>query len=175
VIKEAWEMDGLEVKCYYFKNDGSIPNNADLPLLFYRGALKEKTEQTEKIFNSHNWRNSWTNGVFDYHHYHSNAHEALGITRGSAALQLGGEQGDIIVVEAGDVIVLPAGTGHKRVSSSLDFQVVGAYPNGMDYNLRLGLAGEQPKVLEEINQVPLPLNDPVYGENGPLIDKWQKN
>jgi uncharacterized protein YjlB len=168
-------MDGLEVKCYYFKDDGKIPNNADLPVLFYSGALKEKTEQTEKIFNNHNWRNSWINGVFDYHHYHSNVHEALGIIQGSATLQLGGEKGEIVVVEAGDVIVLPAGTGHKRLSSSSDFQVVGAYPNGMDYNLRMGLAEERSEVLEEIQCVPIPQLDPIYGEDGPLIDKWQKN
>ncbi|QGQ99643.1 hypothetical protein EHS13_34660 [Paenibacillus psychroresistens] len=168
-------MKGLEVRSYYYEDDGKIPNNVDLPALLYVGALKEKPEQTEKIFNSHNWRNSWTNGVFRYHHYHSNVHEVLGSIRGSATLQLGGEQGDQVVVEAGDVLVLPAGTGHKRLSASSDFQVVGAYPEGMDYNLRRGLADERPEVLEEIRQVPLPLLDPIYGENGPLVEKWHKS
>lgn len=167
-------MEGLEVKSYYFKDDGKIPNNAGLPVLIYCGALKENSEQMEKIFNSHNWRNSWTNGVFNYHHYHSNVHEVLGITRGSATLHLGGEQGEKVRVEAGDVLVLPAGTGHKRLLASPDFQVVGAYPNGMDYNLRKGLSEERPKVLEEIQCVPLPQLDPIYGKNGPLIAKWRE-
>ncbi len=168
-------MESLESKSFYFKDDGRIPNNTDLPLLLYSGALKEKTAQTEKIFNSHNWRNSWTNGVFNYHHYHSNVHEVLGIIRGSAALQLGGELGKVFVVEAGDVIVIPAGTGHKRLSSSFDFQVVGAYPDGMEYNLCKGLETERPRVLADIRNVPLPLTDPVYGNEGPLTREWLKS
>jgi uncharacterized protein YjlB len=168
-------MKGLEVKSFYYKDDGKIPNNADLPVLLYIGALKGKTAQMERIFKSHNWRNSWTNGIFGYHHYHSNVHEVLGIIGGSAALQLGGEQGDKVLVAAGDVLVLPAGTGHKCLSASSDFQVVGAYPEGMDYNLRKGLAGERPEALEEIRQVPLPLLDPIYGENGPLVEKWRES
>jgi hypothetical protein len=79
-------MSNPEVKTFYFKDDGSIPNNPDLPVLFYPGALKEKAEQAEKIFNENNWLNSWTNGVFDYHHYHSNAHEVLGVMSGSAGI-----------------------------------------------------------------------------------------
>ncbi|WP_419874753.1 cupin domain-containing protein [Candidatus Pristimantibacillus sp. PTI5] len=162
-----------KVITYYFADDGRIPNHPSLPLILYPGALKEKSDRIESIFNENNWRNSWTNGVFDYHHYHSNAHEVLGVQSGSATLQAGGEQGTALSVQAGDVIVLPAGTGHKRLNASPDFKVVGAYPNGMNYNLRRGEIGERPQALEEIGKVPLPETDPVYGTEGPLIELWK--
>lgn len=161
------------VMTYRFEDDGIIPNNPHLPLLLYLGAAKDKPSQIEALFNSHNWRNSWTNGVYDFHHYHSNSHEVLGVKSGSATIQAGGEQGKAIKLHAGDIILLPAGTGHKRLSASPDFQIVGAYPDGMDYNLRRGKEGERPLALEEIRQVPIPDTDPVYGFDGPLLNLWK--
>lgn len=166
-------MNGAEIKTIFFKDDGVIPGNPNLPVILYLGSLKDEPEETEAIFNRNGWLNSWTNGVFDYHHYHSNAHEVLGVIRGSAVLQLGGEHGQRVELTAGDVAVLPAGTGHKRCSASKDFRVVGAYPDGMDYNLCTGKPGERPKVLEDIARVPLPNTDPLYGAAGPLMSAWK--
>ncbi|NIK75460.1 uncharacterized protein YjlB [Paenibacillus castaneae] len=168
-------MTQIEVKDFQFRDDGVIPNHPFLPTLLYKGALQGKEDQAEQIFNRNNWLNSWTNGVFDYHHYHSNSHEVLGVIRGSALLQIGGAAGREIEVRNGDVILLPAGTGHKKMSSSSDFSVVGAYPNGMDYNLRTGKQGERPLVLEEIANVPFPQKDPLFGEEGPLMVYWKMN
>jgi uncharacterized protein YjlB len=165
-------LGSLEVITFYFKDDGSIPNNPSLPVLLYPGALKDRAAQAETIFNQHNWLNSWINGVYNFHHYHSNAHEVLGIIRGSATLQIGGGNGKAVKVNAADVIVLPAGTGHKRVTSSSDFSVAGAYPDGMSCNLKTGKEDERPEVLEDIKHVPVPEKDPLYGENGPLIQLW---
>lgn len=162
-----------KVNTYYFADDGRIPNHPSLPLILYSGALKEKLDHIEAVFNNNTWRNSWTNGVYGYHHYHSNAHEVLGVQSGSATIQAGGEHGKNLTIHAGDIIILPAGTGHKRLHTSPDFKVVGAYPNGMDYNLRRGEVGERPQVLEEIRKVPLPDMDPVYGSAGPLIELWK--
>ncbi|UVI30078.1 cupin domain-containing protein [Paenibacillus spongiae] len=167
-------MEQTGVQIYYFEDDGVMPNNRHLPVILYLGAMKEDTAQTERRFNRNNWRNSWTNGVFDFHHYHSNAHEVLGVTRGSAALQLGGVQGTEVSVQAGDVVVLPAGTAHKKLSASADFQVVGAYPDGMNYNLRKEAPEDRLKSLDEIPHVPLPEMDPVYGPIGPLMKYWRK-
>jgi uncharacterized protein YjlB len=167
-------MNEFTAKTFFFKDDGMFPNNPFLPVILYPGAMKENPEQTEGIFHGHNWTNSWTNGVFDYHHYHSNTHEVLGIIKGSAVLQLGGESGQKVELREGDVVVLPAGTAHKRLSSNPGFQVVGAYPNGMDYNMNTGKAEERAKALEAIPQVPIPETDPVYGKEGPLIKLWRK-
>jgi uncharacterized protein YjlB len=172
--KERNLMDSSNVLIFYFEDDGTIPNNPDLPVLFYQGVLKDKAGEAEAVFNRNNWLNSWTNGVFAYHHYHSNAHEVLGVLRGNALLQIGGESGKKVEVHAGDIIVLPAGTGHKKLGASPDFKVAGAYPNGMSCNLKTGRKEERPAVLNEIKQVPLPEQDPVYGDQGPLIMQWKK-
>ena len=165
-------MKSSEVTTLFFQDDGKIPNNPKLPVLLYSGALRSQARETERIFNQNGWLNSWSNGVFPYHHYHSNAHEVLGVISGSAVLQLGGEQGSEVELCTGDVVVLPAGTGHKRISSSNDFLVAGAYPEGMEYNTRRGEASDRPLALEEMNSVPLPASDPVYGSDGPLIREW---
>ena len=161
-----------DVKLYHFKDDGTIPNNPSLGAVFYPGAFKDNPEEIEKTFNNNNWTNSWTGDVFDYHHYHSNTHEALGVRSGSATLQLGGEQGEMIEIKTGDIAVLPAGTGHKKLSGSSDFQIVGAYPGGVSPNKKTGEPGERPYVLEDIPNTPLPQTDPVYGNKGPLLDNW---
>ncbi|WP_141499767.1 cupin domain-containing protein [Paenibacillus luteus] len=158
---------------FRFDDDGIIPNNHQLPVLLYLGAAKDKPSQMEALFNYHNWRNSWTNGVYDFHHYHSNSHEVLGVKSGSSTIQVGGELGKAIELHAGDIILLPAGTGHRRLSASQDFQIVGAYPDGMDYNLRRGKESELPLALEEISQVPIPETDPVYGFDGPMRSLWK--
>jgi uncharacterized protein YjlB len=165
-------MNHSEVQTFSFEESGGIPNNPRLPVLLYPGVLKQKIAQTEHQFNDNNWLNSWTNGIFAYHHYHSNAHEVLGVTGGFATVQLGGEEGQQLDIQAGDVLVLPAGTGHKRISSSPDFKVVGAYPDGMDYNTLRGNTGEKLKALEDIKQVPLPTHDPIFGTAGPLLTLW---
>jgi uncharacterized protein YjlB len=171
---EVNPMNAPKVKTFFFKDDGMMPNNPNLPVILYPGAIKDHPERTESMFNGHNWTNSWTNGVFDYHHYHSNTHEVLGVIKGSVVLQLGGDQGQKVELHIGDVVVLPAGTAHKRLSASSSFQVVGAYPNGMDYNMNTGKAGERAKAREAIPQVPIPETDPVYGKEGPLIKLWRK-
>lgn len=163
----------LETKVYYFKDDGMIPNNPELPVILYPGALRNEEQNTEIIFNNHNWRNSWTGSVFPYHHYHSNSHEVLGVIKGSVKLHIGGEKGIILTATAGDIIVLPAGTGHKKLDSSPDFQVVGAYPDGISYNTLKGGKGERPQILREIAQVPLPDQDPLLGHEGPLHVHWK--
>lgn len=160
------------VHTYLFTDDGTIPNHPTLPVIIYTGAFAESPEQTESVFNRHGWLNSWTNGVFDYHHYHSNSHEVLGVIRGEATLRLGGEHGQTFTLQAGDVVVLPAGTGHRKLSASSDFRIVGAYPQGMSYNTRTGKPEEREPSLKEIAHVPVPDTDPVYGEDGPLVQHW---
>ncbi|PLT28772.1 cupin domain-containing protein [Peribacillus deserti] len=168
-------MEKLEVQTFMFQEDGTIPNNPSLPVILYSRACKGKEPDIEKIFNKNNWLNSWTGGVFEYHHYHSNTHEVLGVIKGNATLQIGGESGKELNVTEGDIIVLPAGTGHRNISASSDFEVAGAYPDGMEHNLRVGKQEEIVLAKEDIKQVPLPDKDPVYGVDGPLLENWVNN
>ncbi len=163
---------------YLLKDDGSIPNNKKLPLLVYQNALKLPAQNLagviEDIFRANQWGASWRNGVYSFHHYHSTAHEVLAVYQGKAKVQFGGENGVIISVGPGDVVIISAGVGHKNLGSSRDFRVVGAYPPGQRCDMNYGKPGERPQADENIARVPLPPTDPVYGSNGPLIDHWLK-
>ena len=158
------------------KDDGKFPNNGRLPLLAYQGVLILPTDDPargiEELFYAHNWGGSWRNGIFSYHHYHSTAHEALGVYSGNAKVQLGGPKGLKFEVQRGDVIVIPAGVAHKNLGSSLDFRVVGAYPAGQRYDMNYGKPGERPRADRNIARVVLPELDPVFGDTGPLIKLW---
>ena len=158
---------------YFFKDDGKIPNSK-LPLLIYRAALPDKQDATNvtKMFAANNWTNAWDNGIYSYHHYHSISHEVLGIYAGSASLLLGGESGERLRVTAGDVIIIPAGVGHKKLEASSDFAVVGAYPEGRDWDVLKGELGERPRADENIASLPIPKSDPLLGVKVGLTKIW---
>lgn len=75
--------------------------------------------------------------------------------------------------EKGDVIILPAGYGHKKIDASEDYANYGAYPGGVDFDMNYGKAKERPQTIDNIAQVPLPDYDPVFGQGGPLFDHWK--
>jgi len=161
----------------FLEDDGTFPNNAALPLVIYRQALTlpatDPASGFEATFREHGWGGGgWRNGIFHYHHYHSNTHEVLGVYSGEARVQLGGDNGLVTTVEVGDVIVIPAGVCHKNLGESPDFAVVGAYPDGYSPDLCRGAIGERPRADRAIKQVGLPAADPVYGVAGPLLRHW---
>jgi uncharacterized protein YjlB len=158
---------------YRFTDDGRIPNSG-LPLLLYRGVLGGEVDPAsfEALFARHGWLGAWRNGIYPYHHFHSTSHEVLGVARGWADVRLGGENGRSLRLSAGDVVVIPAGVGHKHEASSSGFLVVGAYPDGRDWDVRRGDPGERDAVLANLAQVPMPAADPVHGHDGPLRAIW---
>ncbi len=156
---------------YRFDDDGCFPNSR-LPLLVYRQALPAEAGAIERAFAAQGWSNSWRNGVFDYHHFHSSAHEVLGIAAGEVRVAFGGPSGRTVTVRAGDVVVIPAGVAHRNTAQSDDLLVIGAYPGGSDYDLRRGDPREHETVLRAIACVPLPDCDPVFGRDGPLRQLW---
>ena len=168
----------VEVQEHFFEDDGSIPNNPGLPLLVYPQALGEadrSSSRCKELLGENGWGGAWVDGVFSYHHYHSNAHEVLCVVRGEARLTFGGPGGEIVEVRAGDVVVIPAGVGHQNEGSGDSFSVVGAYPRGQEnYDLRTGGKDERPEVLENIRNVPLPNTDPLFGSDGPLHRYWSR-
>ncbi len=162
---------------YLFKDDGSIPNNPDFPLLVYPEGLDVKARSASgcrKLFARNGWTGNWVNGVYSYHHYHSTAHEVLGVISGQARIQFGGPQGETVAVETGIAVVIPAGVGHCNQGSSGDFRVVGGYAGGRQWDMNTGKEGERPQVLQNIEGVPIPDTDPVSGTSGPLLDIWGK-
>ena len=159
-----------------FADDGRIPNSA-LPLLHYPAALSGAAvspEGFEALFEANGWPPRWRASIFTYHHFHSTAHEVLGIAAGDAWVLMGGASGRELHVRAGDVVVIPAGVGHCRLSASAGFVAVGAYPPGADWDLMRGRAEEHAEALANIARVPLPVSDPVFGVDGPLHGAWSR-
>ncbi|MCR0983464.1 cupin domain-containing protein [Roseomonas populi] len=153
-------------EAHRFAPDGGIPNSR-LPLVVWRGALGADAGAIARHFAGHGWSNAWTDGVFGYHHFHSNAHEVLGVSRGTARVRFGGPSGEVVELRAGDALVIPAGVGHCREWASDDFEVVGAYPGGADYDIRRGDPAEAAEVARRIAAVPLPAGNPVDGRAMP--------
>ncbi|HXB80248.1 MAG TPA: cupin domain-containing protein [Bradyrhizobium sp.] len=162
---------------FVFADDGLVPNNP-LPFTIYKGAIdvtNDHPERTiEKLFGGNGWGDMWRDGIYDYLHYHSTVHEALGIARGHARVRFGGDQGQEFEVSAGDVAILPAGTGHQCLSASPDFSVVGAYPPGAKMQVTRPTPENHRKALKTIPQVKLPKTDPVTGEDGALVRLWNR-
>jgi uncharacterized protein YjlB len=171
-------LPASDILKFHFSDDGAIPNNPHLPVLVYKRALTAASpaalaDLIESSYEKNQWRAAWRWGVYDFPHYHSTAHEVLGCYRGSATLQLGGKDGIKFVVEPGDVIILPAGTGHQNLGASEGFHICGGYPLGQQADLLRGRADERPANLKNIKAVPRPKSDPIFGDDGPLPQLWK--
>lgn len=165
-----------QVETFRFDGGDRIPNNPDLPVLFMHGAIDpgQGPAAIRRRLEANGWGGTWQYTVFDFHHYHPNAHEVLAVAEGWADLTLGGPDGETVRVEAGDVLVLPAGTGHRRAEASPDFLVCGGYPRGQeDYETVRIDQPSQDNVRERIAAVPRPGSDPICGATGPLVRLWQ--
>ncbi len=181
-------VNGLEINLamnlpdpvtHSFADDGRIPNNPKLPLVLYRGAIDlagsaYPEELIEKTFTANGWGDMWRNdAVYAYPHYHSTIHEAMAVARGRTIVRFGGEQGREIDIGPGDVVILPAGTGHQGLFASPGLLVIGAYPPNGAYNLCRATKAVRNKAVLEIPDVPPPQTDPVFGPQGPLLALWR--
>jgi len=167
------------VLTFRFGAAGNFPNNPRLPVVIYQG-LRDVPEGggedfavwLEQTWPKHGWNAAWRWGVYEFPHYHSTAHEILGVYRGHATLRLGHTAGQSVEVGVGDVLILPAGTAHQNLGSSARFQVVGGYPDRQVADLMRGEASDRPAADERIARVALPSADPLTGNIGPLVREW---
>jgi uncharacterized protein YjlB len=164
-----------QVESHLLPPAGDIPNSP-LPLVLYRGALPPDLQIAggcQALFARNEWRGNWVDGIFDYWHFHVTGHEVLGCVAGSATVGFGGDDGVVVEFSAGDVAVIPAGVGHKRLSEKRDgFMVVGGYPPGQSG--AISRPGDMPlnEAQEKIAALALPKGDPVSGYEGPLVEAW---
>jgi uncharacterized protein YjlB len=167
----------LEPLTFVFEDDGLVPNNP-MPFLVYKKALDVANDHPEKtiegLFGANGWGQMWRNGIYDYLHYHATVHEALGVARGRALIRFGGDKGEEIEISAGDIAILPAGTGHQCISASDDFCVIGAYPPGPRMIVTRPTPENHQKALKTIPAVKLPTTDPVTGKDGALVKLWKQ-
>ena len=168
----------MEVVAHRLEPGGAIPNHPRWPLLHYANALSAEAADLaasfEVLFGGNDWPPAWRNGVYPFHHFHCAAHEALGVYSGEVTLQFGGENGVVLTARPGDVVVLPAGTGHKKLASRGTLGIVGAYPSGQSPDMCTPRESQRSRNAEAIARVPLPACDPVYGAGGPLFTHWKQ-
>ena len=165
-------------QAFHFAADREVPNNPRLPLVIYCDALRldpafDPASIFEAAFAANGWGSSWRNGIYPFRHFHTRAHEVLGIARGRARVEFGGAAGRQLEVKAGDVAILPAGTGHMRVAQSADLLVVGAYPQSSGFDQKRAGEMDIASALANIAAVPDPAMDPLYGPQGPLQSLWR--
>ena len=160
----------MDLETWHAPPGDLIPNHPRFPVLLYHDVeeARQGADAARARFADNGWGGSWVAGVFDFHHFHSTSHEALAVVAGRATIELGGPQGEPFEVTAGDVLVLPAGTGHRRATPRDGFTVVGAYPAGQeDYDL---LREADDAARERIAQLAPPPHDPVGGTG---IEEWR--
>lgn len=163
---------------FLLKRNNYFPNSP-LPVLIYRHVFElpsqaqKAAELMQQIFRSNNWSNSWKNGIYDYHHYHSNTHECIGVASGFATVILGGPGGKRLKLSQGDLLILPGGVAHKCIACSTNFLCVGAYPGGKDYDINTGSPEEYKKALTRLRNISIPRYDPVYGKESLIKEYWK--
>lgn len=167
--------EAAEIEARRFGADGSVPNHPRWPALLYRGALAGETdpEAVEALFRAHGWGGTWTWDVFPYQHWHDRSHEVLAVAAGRARLLIGGPNGWALEARAGDALILPAGTGHRRLEKSPDFAICGGYPPGQE-NPDIRRGAPDAAALERIAAAPAPETDPLWGAPGPLPQRWRE-
>jgi uncharacterized protein YjlB len=161
---------------YKIKDNGVFPNSSE-PVLHYKGVLRLPTFlaswHVKRLFRKNNWSNNWQHGIYTFHHYHSITHEAMGVCKGATTLLLGGDDGILINIQKGDVIIIPAGVAHKNLGDEDQVVCVGGYPDGKDYDMNYGKAGERPKADQSIAAIPVPGTDPVFGKGKGVATIWK--
>lgn len=158
-----------------FKGYANFPNNENLPLVIFQNPFQDvdiSPEHFENCFSHHDWPAAWRNGLFDFDHYHSTAHEVLGVYSGWVRACFGGPKGQILKAKKGDVIIIPAGVAHCNKGQSPDFMAVGAYPLGQPRDMKYCKLEERPETDHNISMVSKPISDPVFGKAGPLMELW---
>jgi len=163
---------------YSFRDDGRTPNNPAWPLLVYRQIMEldsrfDPAAQFEVLFASNDWTGSWRDGMYRFNHFHTQTHEVLGFARGRILSLFGGNKGREVELIAGDVVIIPAGVGHKRLNASTDILIVGAYPADGSYDEPRPGEITHKKAIVSIREVVRPASDPVFGKGGPLLDVWR--
>lgn len=171
-------MKTLNPATFRFDGDAETPNNPALPVLLYRDVVpaaeaSDAATWFERTFAANGWTDGWRNGIHPFLHFHTGTHEVLGIASGRATVRFGGAPGRTLDVNPGDVVVLPAGTGHQRVDASADLLVIGAYPHNGRFDQKRPGEMSMEAARRAVAAVLLPEMDPVAGADGPLKDLWR--
>ncbi|WP_072388440.1 cupin domain-containing protein [Hyphomicrobium sp. CS1BSMeth3] len=164
----------MDIEVHRLKGNGRVPNSR-FPLVIYRGGITEPPLEMEAKLRRNEWPPDWHTsfGMYPKHHFHSDAHELIAVTRGTLNGRFGGHDGIDVMLSMGDLVVIPAGVGHFGVSITDDLRLTGAFPLGFGiHDFRLGYPDEYTRMVARSRRVPLPSMDPLHGAGGPLVELW---
>ena len=170
--------DSPRVIAHLVAASGSVPNHPRWPLLVYPGVVAlagaDPARAFEELFDRNDWPAAWRNGIYPFHHFHCDAHEALGVYSGEVTAQFGGDDGhrdhraarrrDRAACGHGaqEALVARHAGDRRRLSGR---PAVPTCARRSSSNLKRQAAA--------IARVPLPQRDPVYGADGPLFSHWK--
>ncbi|MCE4955920.1 cupin domain-containing protein [Macrococcoides caseolyticum] len=157
----------MKYKILHSPVSNNTPNHMILPVIIYQ----DINADFKTLFTQHHWHGIWTGSVFDYHHFHPDTHEVLGVLSGEATLMIGGDLGSKITVKKGDALLLSAGYGHRLIEARSDFKVVGAYPEDQSFQTLTNYESID-AINRVINAVKLPEFDPIEGNTGAMFKEW---
>ncbi|KAF2747877.1 hypothetical protein M011DRAFT_467466 [Sporormia fimetaria CBS 119925] len=172
-------LSSLRLSTHHIPTFRSLPNTSphSHPLYIYHSAYPPSTPPStlESHLRTNSLTPQWRYTMYTRTHYHSTTHEVLCVYRGTADLLFGGEENPERVevrVQAGDMVVVPAGVAHRLVrdvgeKQGEGFMMVGAYPEGCEWDMCYGEEGEKKE--EAVKSVQWLKRDPLYGEDGPVL------
>ena len=153
-----------------------IPNSL-LPLLLWRGHIPEKAREGQAVcalYRANGWTGTWVYTVYPFWHFHRLGHEVLACVSGKARIGFGGDSGIAAEISVGDVCILPAGVGHRRLDASDDFQMAGGYPPGQQGDIVKPGDMEIAQAAQAIAALALPETDPVTGRADGVVEIWKQ-
>ncbi|KAF2204066.1 hypothetical protein GQ43DRAFT_438268 [Delitschia confertaspora ATCC 74209] len=172
-------LSTLKYSTHHIPSHSLLPNTTTHPLYIYHRSFPPGTSPS--AIESHLSTMGvvtpvWRYTMYRQTHYHSTSHELLCIYQGSAKLCFGGEENPKrveTVVGEGDVVVVPAGLGHRLLEDLTGdekdgFMMVGSYPKGCSWDMCYGKEGEEEKA-RKAGEVKWFDRDPVYGDEGPVL------
>ena len=160
---------------HHFAPNGGIPNSR-LPLVIFKSGLPADARSGEAacaLYRRNGWGGTWVYTVFPYWHFHTKGHEVLGCVAGTAKIGFGGDDGIVADVSVGDVAIVPAGVGHKKLSASPGFQMAGGYPPKQQGDIVRPGQFSDGELAEAIGKVALPESDPVLGKDDGVVAIWR--
>lgn len=158
-----------------FERDDGIPNSR-LPLLLWKKRLPVEHcdgQAACALYRRNGWGGTWVYTVYPFWHFHTRGHEVLGCVAGHARIGFGGDAGMVAEIEVGDVAVIPAGVGHRKLEASADFLMAGGYPPGQEGNIIRPGDLDVDRAMAEIRDVALPMTDPITGRADGVVASWR--
>jgi len=169
-------LSALRVSRHHIPSHALIPNSTptNRPLYIYHSALPNASASDieSRLKSVGVVAPQWRYTMYSTTHFHSTTHEVLCVSAGRARLCFGGElnSGRVEpVVEKGDVMVVPAGVGHRLLEDYGGFEMVGSYPkDAKEWDMCYGKEAESEKI-EAIKKLDWFDMDPLYGSEGPVL------